>query len=171
MSTPFDDLRRLAATNASSELGRRVREIGMQNRGPVIDQYLRDGGVSNATLGDPSESGAANRMWCGYFVYFCYLQASRHLNQSLPFTGNNLAGGRKLRIWAHSNSAAIITNSIVEAGDIFATNNDHIGMATGPVAGGVFPTIEGNQGEVGSSWNGIQRLTKNPTACRIIVRI
>ena len=94
MSVQFDALRSLAAANASTESGRSVREVGMQNRGPIIDRYLRAGGVSPATLNDPSASGADSRMWCGYFVYYCYLQASQNHSQPLPFTSHRRGKAR-----------------------------------------------------------------------------
>ncbi len=171
MSAEFDRLRELAVEHAQHELGRRVREIGMENRGPVIDEYLRTAGVSQATMNSTSQSAADARMWCGMFVYYCHVQASRQLNKPLPFAGTDLWGGRRLRIWANAHTDCIVSDGDVRAGDIFAIRNDHIGLAIGSVTNGVFSTIEGNQGGTTSTWNGIARKRQNIANCRVIVRI
>lgn len=171
MSAEFDELRNIAVTVAGSELGRHVREIGMQNRGPRVDVYLRTANVSQATMNSTSEQGTLDRRWCGMFIYFCYVQAANRLNKTLPFNSGVLWGGGSLFRWAHTTSDVIISDGNVQAGDIFAIRNNHIGMATGAAVNNIFPTIEGNQSEVENNWDGITRKSQNIANCRVIVRI
>lgn len=171
MSAEFDELRTLAVEIAGTELGRHVREIGMQNRGPRVDVYLRTAGVSQSTMNDPTQAGTEARRWCGMFIYFCYLQASNRLNKPLPFDARALWSGQRLNAWGRANPSTIVAGDDVQAGDIFAIRNNHIGMATGPAVNHIFPTIEGNQMDVGQPWEGIARKRQNIANCRIIVRI
>ncbi len=171
MSAEFDRLRELAVEIARHEQGRRVREIGMENRGPIVDVYLRTAGFDQGVMDSPTAAGANDRMWCGAFIYWCYLQASRRLNQPLPFSGTHLWGGRRLRIWAARHTDARVADGNVQSGDIFAIRNDHIGIATGTSVNGIFPTIEGNQGTTSSAWNGIAPSSQNIANCIVVVRI
>ena len=151
MSAPFDEVRNLAVTNAQTELGRRPREIGMENRGPIIDVYLRNARVSQSVIDGTSQSAADSRMWCGMFIFYCYTLAAQHFGLTLPFRGTDLWGGRRLRIWASQHPDSRVTDGTVQAGDIFAIRNDHIGMAIGPAVNSIFHTIEGNQGSTTTS--------------------
>lgn len=188
MSVEFDQVRARAADIANVERERFVAEVRMQNRGPVVDIYLRAAGVGDSTFNSSSERGAQDRMWCGMFVYYCYLRAAGGLQ--LPFqpegrdpAGSHLWSGARLVRWARTHPQAVVSpNSLIQPGDIFSIANNHIGMAVGPsYAGGNFKTIEGNQGDLdhqpeitrhhGIQQNGIQRKSMNVRNCRIIVRI
>lgn len=172
MSEEFDELRTLAVEIATGELGRHVREIGMQNRGPRVDVYLREAGVGEGTMNDDSLQGERARMWCGMFVYWCYSEASKRLNKPLPFKGVDLWSGGRLAKWTLSNTGTVVKSVPVQAGDIFAVPNGHVGMAIGASdSSTMFETIEGNQSEVGQNWDGIARKKINPVRCKIIVRI
>lgn len=181
MSAQYDEIRRAAVQIAIRESHLHVRETGMQNRGTRIDLYLRAAGVSQRTIDDPTERGAADRMWCGMFIYYCYLQAVDGCRELLPFDASVLWGGRGLNNWALRHAETVVTNQSVQPGDIFALHNNHVGMAiTEADANKNFGTVEGNQSELGNNWDGIavrDSTTRNRTnrrnqnICRVIVRI
>lgn len=173
MSADFDNVRKLAVEFARVELGKHVRETGMQNRGSEIDFYLRTAGLGNNALGDGSAQGADARQWCGMFIYFCYLKAATNYGKILPFGGRNLWSGQRLGMWANAHPAAIVNQqSPVQIGDIFTIPSGHVGIAVGAAsANGVFPTIEGNQGELNSRYDGIAEKHQSIAHCRLVVRI
>lgn len=181
MSAEFDQVRASAVQIAHVELAKVIRETRLENRGPIVDIYLRVAGLGPSALADTSADGADARRWCGMFVYYCYLKAATLLGRRLPFqqidpqnpAGSQLWSGQRLVRWSRHNSTSILrANSPVQSGDIFSVPIGHIGLAIGPSdAAGNFPTIEGNQGDLEHTNTGIARRTMNRTRCQIIVRI
>lgn len=175
MSAEFERIRRGAVRIAGDEMRRDISELietGRENYGGRITVYLQTAGVSQQTIDDPTARGAANRMWCGMFVYYCYKTAAGA--QNLPFDPSVLWGGRGLFNWAQRHPTTIVPlNSPIEAGDIFVTHSFHIAMATGAEnSARLFPTIEGNQGDTAhTTYKGIQRLQRYAKGCRVIIRI
>jgi hypothetical protein len=82
----FAAIRKEAVRLAGLELLKDTREIGANNRGPVVDIYLRN---ANALEKDtaPTIEGKA---WCGMFIYYCYSQAAKSFGKILPFHSGNL---------------------------------------------------------------------------------
>ena len=170
---------------ARHEVHLHVRETGMQNRGTRIDDYLRAAGVRQSTMDNDTQHGADDRMWCGMFVHYCYLQAAREAHLSLPFDGSDLWGGRSLNHWALRHSETVMTNQMVQPGDIFALRNNHIGMAiSASDEAKNFETVEGNQADLEHpEWESItirnnedrrarnRKNVRNQNVCRVIIRI
>lgn len=197
MSETYTRMRTRAVEIAVQQLGRHVREtnnhlhdvtVPLENRGPVVDEYLRLGGVGTGTMNATGSRAADDRQWCGMFVYYCYYTAGQQLGVPLPFQNTDLWAGGRLRIWARrqeeqtlSSGRIIIWSNAFSAhnatglqilpGDIFSIGDGHIGIASGPSVGDSFETIEGNQSDLGSSWEGIARKHRRITDCSIIVRI
>lgn len=119
MSIAFASIRTKAVEIAKQELAGNVyesnnyqaiadlhlgKDIVLENRGPRVDDYLINAGVSPGTMVLEGESGASSRMWCGMFVYFCYSSAAKQTANAgaLPFRGINLWSGLRLRTWANN---------------------------------------------------------------------
>lgn len=169
-------LRESAVEYALAEAKKKVTEVGMENRGPEVDKYLIAAGVSKKTLTNTSVQGAKDRQWCGMFVYWCFLQASKKLGTALPFGGIDLWSGARLIQWANRHPDTIVDSDggePLQAGDIFTvTPPGHIGLIVGgPDDAGRVPTVEGNQSELASTWNGVLRKTIKPIKCSMVVRV
>ena len=197
MSEAFAPLRTRAVEVAVLQLGRHVRETNshlpatdtpLENRGPVVDEYLRLGGVGAGAMNATSTQAAEARRWCGMFIYYCFYTAAQQLGVTLPFQNTDIWAGNRLRIWADrrertllsSGSVIIWSNTFhasdgsnleVRTGDIFSIGDGHIGIASGISVNGRFDTIEGNQSELGDGRGGISRKVRAITQCSIIVRI
>jgi len=119
---------------AKSQLG--VREIGISNTGPQVNQYLA---AANEPPGEP---------WCASFVYWCTVQASRALSVPDPFMRSGYCPD--LGNWAREHG---ILYSQPEPGDVMLVNEGgdfhHTGFVT-DVDGDDFSTIEGNTNDNGS---------------------
>jgi hypothetical protein len=130
---------------AGAEVG--TRESGGPNRGPRVDEYLRNVGL------DPTRGSYA---WCAAFVYFCFTRASRLLSQSNPCT--KTAGCMDL--WRRAPAPArmaiagvLAAPEVVPAGAIFIVDHGqgkgHTGLVE-RIAAGMLHTIEGNTDPGGS---------------------
>ena len=120
MSAIYDAVRNRAVDVAKEELALGVTEnnnydavkilanpnnIPLENRGERVDDYLRNAGVTVATMNSrnvPGHNYDDDRQWCGMFVYYCYSTALVRCgnNASLPFRGVDLWGGQNMRAWA-----------------------------------------------------------------------
>ena len=198
MSALYERVRQQAVVVGLEESRNHIRESNrhlagtpaLQNRGTVIDEYLRIAGVPPSTINSPTEQGASDRMWCGMFVYFCYHEGRRRAGgASLPFQGTHLWSGYRLRKWAEKwetlspqNAGTIIwnlgnshrgnpANLQVLPGDIFSINDGHVAIAAGNSNQGVFQSVEGNQTEMNQNRDAVVVTTRHVNQCRIIVRI
>jgi hypothetical protein len=82
------------------------------------------------------------------------------------------------RIWDKLNgfSAADAARVVVLAGDIFAVDSGHVGIASSDSQGGLFSTIEGNQSELNtpgkpSIVNNYGKSKRSVNGCNLIIRI
>jgi hypothetical protein len=137
---------------AGREVG--VHEVGGQNRGPRVEQYLAAVGVG------PGSS------WCVAFIYWCFAQAAGQLGvlNPMPRTG----GGHKL--WDRSPEHCHV--GLPRPGAIAVEDHgsglSHVWLVAGLIGDGqgMMRTIEGNTDHLGSR-NGYevarrQRLIENP---------
>ena len=169
-------LRAKAVEIALAEQKKQVAEVGMENRGPVVDKYLIAAGVPQKTMENDTDQGAKDRQWCGMFVYWCYLEAAKQLKLALPFGPTDLWSGKSMVDWSlrHSDDVVDVDGGTpLEAGDIFTVKPPgHIGLIVGELdASGSVPTVEGNQSEMASKWNGIAKKTIKPSSCHTVVRL
>lgn len=133
-------LRERALEIAVQEIG--VHEIGGNNRGPRVEEYL-------ASVGLPP-----GQPWCGAFVYFCYQQAARELRviNPLPKTGKVtrsfcLVSAQKLWLSDRPSLGAIYYHSDDQE-DPDALG--HMGIVLSPGDAAIFHDISGNTNEAGS---------------------
>lgn len=160
MADSYLQVRQYAAQIALWEEAKNVREVGQQNRGPVIDKY-------KARAHSPNSK---NHEWCGFFVYYCLSEASRHYGVSLPFIPEKLWSGYKLTKWANANPYCIVYERPCYAGDIYVMNNGHIGIVISQGYGDIVNTVDGNQSQKGKGRSLVQR-TRNIVDMRVIIRI
>lgn len=124
---------------AGGEVG--VRERGGPNRGPRVDEYLRNVGL------DPTRGSYP---WCASFVYFCFTRAATRLGVRNPCF--KTAGVMKL--WWRSPESALVLNQheagargLVRPGAIFIVDHGegkgHTGLVE-RVDHDAVHTIEGN---------------------------
>jgi hypothetical protein len=130
---------------ASAEVG--VRESGGPNRGPRVDEYIRNVGL------DPTRGAYS---WCAAFVYFCFTRASASLGVHNPCakTAGVLAHWHKAPAWAKIDaSIARDDPRVIRPGVIFIADHGggkgHTGLVERAEHGSVH-TIEGNTNAGGS---------------------
>ncbi len=140
----YGAIREEAVKIAEQELLKDTREIGANNRGPVVDVYLRN---ANA-LGKDVDPSIAGKGWCGMFVYYCYSEAAKKFGMSLPFHSGNLWRGSHLRKWSHLHPDKIVKQSPLLPGDIFIIGDNHMGIITNQIRADVYGTIDGNQASI-----------------------
>jgi hypothetical protein len=124
-----------------------VRETS-RNRGPEVDQFLRDVGL------DPTKGSYA---WCAAFVYGCYKRAAASLEVPNPLP--RAAG--VLRLW---DKAPFWVRGEAAPGAIFIIDHGkgkgHTGLVES-VAPLHLVTIEGNTNDLGSrEGDGVYRRTR-----------
>jgi hypothetical protein len=136
---------------AATQVGVMENPLG-SNRGPEVDQYLRSVGI------DPATGSFA---WCVAFVYFCFNQACKAMQPSIPNPMVKTAGVLEHWQLAASNpratriSASEAQNqpSLIQPGAIFVIStgggHGHSGLIE-KVEAGRFTTIEGNTNNNGS---------------------
>jgi hypothetical protein len=94
--------------------------------------------VSTSTNNPPavgSEKPGASK-----FVYWCFEQAARRLNEKSPMPA--LFGAAAFETWAQTSKKLVATPA---RGDVFVKEHRHGGLVTGPaLPGGTFPSVEGN---------------------------
>jgi CHAP domain/Putative peptidoglycan binding domain len=137
----------LAALNvAISQIGIMENPLG-SNRGPEVDQYLRNAGAS------PGE------YWCMSFVYWCFTQAAKQMAvvNTFPKTPSCLEAWSLAKAMRINKAQAVANPGLVSVGSIFIIDHGggkgHTGFVREPL-GGAFRSIEGNSNPNGSS-NGI----------------
>lgn len=120
-----------------------------------------------------TDADAKNRQWCGCFVFYCFQTASQSTGIVLPLQGHNLWSGSRLIAWANQHDECIVgTGKDPAPGDIFSVKSGHIGLVSGsPDDKGSFETIEGNQGDLSTKWNGIAIRHLQRSQCAVIVRV
>lgn len=116
-----------AVAIAIAEASTGVFETNNDNRGPRIDEYQM---AANKKLG---------QKWCAKFVYWCFEQAAVELKVPNPFP--KIFGSADLEDWAAKNDLLVAEPVL---GDVFVKERRHVGLVTGPSAGGVVPSVEGN---------------------------
>jgi hypothetical protein len=130
---------------AGREVG--VRESGGPNRGPRVDEYLRNVGL------DPTRGAYS---WCASFVYFCFTRAAADLGVANPCF--KTAG--VLNLWRHAPEWARVLNEqgteasgLVRPGALFIVDHGggkgHTGLVES-VDHDSLHTIEGNTDPGGS---------------------
>lgn len=125
------------------------------NRGPMVDEFLRAADI------DPTHGTPATRPWCMAFVYWCFRQAGRSLEESNPLPqtagcldhwnrARNIAGAVRVNA-----TAAYADPSLIKPGLIFILDfgggHGHTGIVEKLQIGGRLSTIEGNTNDTGSS--------------------
>lgn len=136
------DLQAVAVGFALAEVDHQVREVGGNNMGPRVRQYL-----GNC---DPPIGSAAP--WCAAWVQYITDRAAKGVSQTNPLDGVALeALVQSYWNWGHDNGRLV---TIPKLGDLVCFNFhgkrwDHIGiyLAAGPST--QFKTIEGNTGDDG----------------------
>jgi hypothetical protein len=169
MSLEYASVRSIAASNAVQEVGMNIREIGGENRGPRVDIFSR-----TATVGVSRDPSVPSRDWCGMFIYYCYRQAAHFCGMHLPFRPDeDLWSGEKLERWAQRHPDTIVSDGLVQPGDIYVAHNYHIGMVTGLVGNDptLFRSVDGNQSTANSGHNAVTENVRHLSGCRVIVRI
>jgi hypothetical protein len=169
-STPnnLDAVRREAVRIAELEALKDTREIGANNRGPIVDIYLKNAhALKSDTPGNVKGKG-----WCGMFIYYCYSQAAQALGRSLPFSSGNLWSGHHLEKWSLSYWDRVVYEPPILPGDIYIMSSYHIGMVIEEVTDyNLVKTIDGNQtgGDAGS--NSVKKCLRSFYDMRVIIRI
>jgi hypothetical protein len=130
---------------AGGEVG--VRESGGPNRGPRVDEYLRNVGL------DPTRGSYS---WCASFVYFCFNRAAQNLGIRNPCvkTAGVMNHWRLAPAWARVTAQDLAGSpSAVRPGAIFVIDHGqgkgHTGLVE-RVSPGSLHTIEGNTNTAGS---------------------
>lgn len=139
-----------AITCASSQVG--VTEVGGNNRGPTVEEYLRAVGLG---------PGFA---WCAAFTYWCFRVGANRvvLVNPCPRTG----GG--LRMWQLADPVCHV--DAPARGRIYVLDHgkgqSHVGIIESVNADGTITEISGNTNEAGSrEGNAVARHTgKDPAA-------
>jgi hypothetical protein len=131
---------------AASQIGVREQPEG-SNSGPEVDRYLTSVGVA------PRVGPAANRAWCGAFVYWCYQMAAQSLTLPNPLvrTGGVLRHWNDARTHAaarrYRKARALEDASFIRPGFIFiydfGRGLGHTGLIE-RIDNGRMITIEGN---------------------------
>ncbi len=163
----YGAIREEAVRIAEQELLKDTRETGANNRGSVIDIYLRNANALKKDT-DPSVKGKG---WCGMFVYYCYSQAAKKFGMSLPFKSGHLWNGRHLREWSQLHQNTIVAQSPLLPGDIYIIGDNHVGMIFECLSGDSYRVIEGNQTGLGDQANGVQKNIKSLEKFDSLVRI
>jgi hypothetical protein len=117
----------VAVEIALDEAKRGVFETANNNRGPRIDEYQT---LANKTLGEK---------WCAKFVFWCFEQAALRLSVKNPLP--RILGAGELESWAISQKKIV---AIPALGDVFVKEHRHVGLVSGSMTGGTFPSVEGN---------------------------
>lgn len=138
-------LRLLALGYALAELDKGVREVGGENCGPRVREYLKNAGIN------------VPAPWCAAFTYFCIDKACE-----LHFEEPPAIEAVKLKALVHAYVIYARVNKLVvppemaDAGDLvcFDFNRDgrydHNGFLSGPIRNMKFSTVEGNTNDVGA---------------------
>jgi CHAP domain-containing protein len=139
-----------AITCALSQLG--VTEVGGNNRGPEVEEYLRSVGL------------AAGFAWCAAFSYWCFrVGANRvQLVNPCPRTGGGLNLWRLADPVCHTATPARGCIYVLDHGK----GQSHVGIVELVNADGTISEISGNTNEDGSrDGNAVWRHTgKDPSA-------
>ena len=124
---------------AAGEIG--VRESGGPNRGPRVDEYLRNVGL------DPTRNSYS---WCASFVYFCFTRAAVNRGIANPCvkTAGVLNHWAKAPAWSRISADDVASApEVIRPGAIFIVDHGqghgHTGLVE-RVSPGVLHTIEGN---------------------------
>jgi hypothetical protein len=129
---------------AGAEVG--VRESGGPNRGPRVDEYIRNVGL------DPTRGSFS---WCAAFVYYCFTRTAVTLgvNNPCPKSAGVLMLWAKAPAWSKIRAGDVASRpDVVEPGSIFIVDHSggkgHTGLVEKIGAGSVH-TIEGNTDDSG----------------------
>lgn len=178
----MSELGNKAAEVASAESKRPDTDEVTDNRSPRIDEYLK---LVDLAPKSPTVTG---NEWCGAFVYWCYNEAAKALNQRNPLPLPHTRGGRALRDWANAHKSWIVytidnkaqEEPTLEPGDVFVVASlSHIGMVFKPIPNGdsaahrAFTSIEGNQMDSAHpNWGNKGILVKRVEVgrCAVIIR-
>jgi hypothetical protein len=136
---------------AQAEVG--VKETGLTNRGPRVDDYQR------ATWLEVKDWGA----WCAAFVCFCVREAlvAWHLPVvTSSFERPRTASAFGFEKWSLAQDSTTQTRKPcgldIKRGDLVIFSFSHIGIATSaPDGRGFITTIEGNSNAKGSRTGGM----------------
>jgi hypothetical protein len=130
---------------AAAEVG--TRESGGPNRGPRVDEYLRNVGL---------EPTRGSYPWCAAFVYYCFTCAARALSRRNPCVKTAGCMEHWRRAPRHTRlpiAEVLAAPEVVPAGAVFVVDHGrgkgHTGLVE-RVAGGMVHTIEGNTDPGGS---------------------
>lgn len=156
----YEAVREEAVKIALKEKAKNIREVGAENRGPEIDKYIKRAYA-------PLSKGYN---WCGFFIYWCYSEASRKFGYRLPFTADPLWSGPKLRRWAENNPEFVVNTSPFKPGDIYVMNYGHIGMVVSQAAGTQVNTIDGNQAHMDKG-KSVKENVRNTLDMDVLIRV
>jgi len=127
---------------AFGEVDHKVREVGGNNRGPRVEQYLANAGIHQAAP------------WCAAFVQWCSDRAAEALGTTNPLDAVKFeAYVQSYWEWASANGR-IVPISAARAGSLILFNFggerwDHIGLIARPANNdGIVWSVEGNTGDV-----------------------
>lgn len=138
-------LRILALGYALAELDKGVKEVGGENTGPRVREYLRNAGIN------------VPAPWCAAFTYFCIDKTCEGLHLE-----DTILENVKLKALVHAYVTYARTHKLAlppemaDAGDLvcFDFNRDgrydHIGFLAGPIKNQKFSTVEGNTNDAGA---------------------
>lgn len=138
-------LRLLALGYALAEYDKGVREVGGENTGPRVREYLKNAGIN------------VPAPWCAAYVYFCVSVVCDifGLEDTILENVRLKALVQAYVAYARSNGLTI-TPDMADAGDLvcFDFNKDrkfdHCGFLTGPIKNNKFATVEGNTNDAGA---------------------
>jgi hypothetical protein len=131
---------------AGAEVG--VREKGGPNRGPRVDQYIREVGL------DPTKGAFS---WCAAFVYFCFQQTANALGVINPCvkTAGVAFHWVTAPAWAKVPAKELLTSpESIKPGCIYLVDHGggkgHTGLIERATSATTVATIEGNTDDGGS---------------------
>ena len=137
----MSDLQAVTLGFAGAEVDHKIREVGGNNRGPRVEQYLANAGIHTAAP------------WCAAFVQFCSDRAASLLSVKNPLDDVKLeAYVQSYYDWAADKPGRIVGSP--RAGDLIlfdfhGARWDHIGfVAQPPTPEGIAWSVEGNTGDV-----------------------
>ena len=151
--SPPSNLMLQALAIATGQVGQMEVPPG-QNRGPMVDQYLRSVGI------DPARGTADQGDWCMSFVYWCYRAAAANLGVDTPLPrtagcldhwnlARQVAGASRIPAKSAYEDPSSIKPGLIFILD-FGGGLGHTGIVENLLPGGRLLTIEGNTNNDGS---------------------
>jgi len=153
----MSDFTETLITTALAELN--VKETGLSNRGPRVDQYQKATWLEEKSWGP----------WCAAFVCWCIRETlkSTGIKETANFKRPRTARAFDFERWSLAQDSTTQTRkpagSDIKRGDLVIFSFSHIGIALGPPdKQNMIQTIDGNSNAKGSRTGGMVCIVNRP---------